>query len=304
MGLGLDGEGRLLATDMDCHVLVRFDAGLRHFQCHAGLGHGWQAPQALAVGRTPARPTRRPDGWNGPHAVTPDGRGRLLVTCYYEPMVAVVESGGAARSLIGKPFLQGPATSRTDARGRILVAEYALNLLLAFDADGAYLGRLGWDACRGRLAFDAGRGGVPASSLPGGFDRLHMALGAPDGSIWVADTWNDRLQRFSPDGEFTGLLVDGTGWRGGAGPPDRDPGSGISRPVALDLNAQGESLVTAWGSHEVILLGGDGRRLPMAPLPALEKPYDARFLGGGAAIADTHHGRLLVVDNLHPSRAP
>lgn len=288
MGLGLDGEGRLLATDMDCHLLVRFDAALGHYQCHAGIGHRWEAPLAVADGRTPGRPARPPRGWNGPHAVVQDARGRLLVTCYYDPMVAVLEGGeGAGRVLIGKLALQGPATSRIDARGRLLVAEYALNLLLAFDADGAYLGRLGLDAARRPLEFDAGRGGVPASPLPGGFDRLHMALGAPDGSILVADTWNDRLQRFSAGGEFIGRL-----------------GGDIARPVALDLNARGQLLVTAWGSHEVLLLGNDGRRLPMARLPALEKPYDARFFGEGAVVADTHHGRILVVDNLHPPRIP
>lgn len=306
MGLGLDGQGRVLVTDMDCHVLVRFEDGLDGFRLHAGIGHGWSSPAKLRDGRAPSRPARRPGGWNGPHAVTQDAEGRLLVTCYHDPMVAALDPvSGRAGVLIGKDFLRGPATARVDARGRILVSEYALNLLMAFDAEGGYLGRIGHEAGRGNLRFDAGRTGVAASSMPGGFDRLHMAAAAPDGSLVVADTWNDRLQRFSAAGEFIACLQDGfLGWQPEPAPRGAAVGHHrIACPVALDFDGGGRMLVTAWDSGEVLLFGRDGRRLPMAPVPALEKPYDARFHGGGMLVADTHHGRILLMDNVDPPRA-
>lgn len=298
MGLGLDAQGCLLVTDMDCHVLVRFDAALSSVQCHDGLGHTWGPVKDVKPGLITERPSRQPSGWNGPHAVTIDHQGRLLVTCYYRPMVVAVAADGEAEVLIGDDFLKGPATARIDARGQILVAEYALNLLMVFDPDGRYLGRLGLASGLGPLKFDLGRDAVPASTASGGFDRLHMAMGLPDGGFVVADTWNHRLQRLSSNGEFIGCVVDGRGWQTGLEPSSVAVDRGISCPVAVDLNAHGQLLVTAWGSNQVLLLDGDGRSVPLQALPDLNKPYDARFFGDGLVIADSHHGRLLIIDNL------
>ncbi len=298
MGLGVDAQGCLLVTDMDCHVLVRFDAELSRFQCHDGLDQTWGPLKDVQPGLGTERPSRQPGGWNGPHAVTIDHQGRLLVTCYYQPMVAAVSPDGSATVLIGDDILKGPATGRVDAQGRILVAEYALNLLMVFDPNGRYLGRLGFAPGQGPLKFDPGRDAVPACSAAGGFDRLHMAIGLPDGGFVIADTWNHRLQRFSADGDCIGCVVDGRGWQTAMEPSSVAVDCGISCPVAVDLNADGQLLVTAWGSNQVLLVGTDGVALPLQALPGLDKPYDARFFGDGLVIADSHHGRLLIVDNL------
>jgi hypothetical protein len=73
----------------------------------------------------------------------------------------------------------------------------------------------------------------------------------------------------------------------------------VHGPVALDLDAFGRALVTCWGSNQVLLLDADGKRLPLRGVPSLDKPYDARFTDRGIVVADTHHGRVLVVDNTH-----
>jgi hypothetical protein len=298
MGLGVDDRGCLLVTDMDCHVLVRFDAKFEHFQCHDGRNQPWGAPTAVYVGRSTQRPTRVPAGWNGPHAVTPDHQGRLLVTSYYSPQVAAVWPDGSVRQLIGSDLLKGPATARVDASGRILVSEYALNLLMVFDEGGHYLGRLGLAPGRVPLKFESGRDAVPASAAAGAFDRPHMAIGSPDGGFLIADTWNHRLQRLSAEGDFVASLVDGRGWKYelqyGVVAVDR----GISCPVALDLNRSGQMLITTWGNNQVWFMDTEGLVAPLNNLPALNKPYDARFWREGLVVADTHHGRLLIVDNL------
>jgi outer membrane protein assembly factor BamB len=298
MGLGVDRHGRLLVTDMDCHVLVRFDAQLLQFQCHDGMNHNWGPLTEVGTGRSALRPSRQPGGWNGPHAVAEDHEGRLMVTCYYTPMVAAVAPHGATQLLIGNDQLKGPATARIDAQGRVLVAEYALNLLMVFDAGGGYLGRMGVAPNRLALKFDAGRGAVPASTAPGGFDRLHMAVGMPDGGFLVADTWNHRLQRLSAEGDFVGCLMDERGWQTSLEHLPVATDRSISCPVALDLNAAGQLLVTAWGSNKVLLLDANGLPVRLKDLPDLNKPYDARFFGDGLVIADSHHGRVLIVDNL------
>jgi hypothetical protein len=156
--------------------------------------------------------------------------------------------------------LKGPATTRIDGAGHLLVTEYALNQVLRLDASGACLARIGQDA---------------------GLDRPHMAVAAADGSILVADTWNHRLLRFDAQGKLQAVL---------ATPP-------LNCPVAIDLDARGRMLVTCWGSEQILLLDANGDPLPPVALPPLSKPYDARFTDQGIVVADTHHGRLLVVDN-------
>lgn len=298
IGLGFDEQHRLLVTDMDYHAVIRLDADLRHYQCHDGLGKTWGGGQKVAAGKSKARPRRPPGGWNGPHGVTTDGNGQLLVTCYYDPMIVALTPDGSARVLVGSEYLKGPATSRLDGQGRILVAEYALNLLLAFSPNGEYLGRLGLAPNEQILKFDLGRTGVPATTSPGGFDRLHMAMSTVDGLILVADTWNHRLQRFSAEGESLGCLSTGQGWNADTPPANPQFDSQIACPVAVDQSTAGQLLVTAWGSNQVLLFGPDGTPLSIGNLPNLNKPYDARFVGDGIVIADTHHGRVLVVDKI------
>jgi len=43
--------------------------------------------------------------------------------------------------------------------------------------------------------------GVPGTA-PGEFDTPHSVAVAPDGSIWVSDRGNARIQRFEPDGRY------------------------------------------------------------------------------------------------------
>ena len=47
----------------------------------------------------------------------------------------------------------------------------------------------------------AGRGACPGTA-PGEFDTPHSVAVAPDGSIWVSDRGNLRIQRFEPDGRY------------------------------------------------------------------------------------------------------
>ena len=203
--------------------------------------------------------------------------------------------------LIGPKHLSGPASISLDLQGRLLIAEYAKNLVLMFDAGGRYLGRLGRDAGGQALQFDPSDSGVPSSGTAGGFDRLHMTIAAADGCILVADTWNHRVQMFSPSGAYLGQLDDLSGWKVKSDDifwkRNRARGS-IASPVALDQHANGRILITAWGSNQLFLLESDGRGCELPVAPTLCKPYDARFHKNGVVIADTHNGRVLVVENI------
>lgn len=300
-GLGFDNRGLLLVTDMDCHVVVRWDLDQNSYQCHYGINECWGPALAPLSGFSSTRPKQHPVGWNGPHSAASDASGRIVVTCYYSPAVVNVPTDGVAELLIGPDRLSGPASATIDPQGRLLVAEYAKNLVMGFDASGRYLGRLGRATNGDALLFDSDDLAVPASAGAGGFDRLHMATTGVDGCILVADTWNNRLQKFSPSGEYLCLLNDLTGWKD---VPDRGfwnrtvgPVS-IPCPVAMDQHADGRILVTAWGSSQLFLLESGGCGTELSVPTTLCKPYDARFHKNGVVIADTHNGRVLVVENI------
>jgi streptogramin lyase len=194
-----------------------------------------------------------PGIWNGPHSVDFDSAGRLFVTCYYTPGIYLIEGQQPVKLETG---VTGPASAFFDRSGRLLVSEYSQNAVLALQSAG-------------ELAF----------RFSGEFDRPHMARALPDGSVIVADTWNNRLQRF----ESEGAQID-------------DAVATVSRPVAIDPDPRRGWLVTAWGDNAVVRFDSGGAPAGRLEAPPLEKPYDARWLDDDrVVIADSHHGRVLVL---------
>jgi len=195
-----------------------------------------------------------PGTFNGPHSVDFADDGRLFVTCYYEPAIFVVDRTAVKLNTT----LTGPASAFLDRANHLLVAEYAQSQVLALDLDG-------------RLAF----------TFNGTFDRPHMARALDSGDVIVADTWMNRLQRFTA----TGALLD-------------DQVATVACPVAIDADVDRGWLVTAWGDNCVLRLDHDGRCTGRLDAPPLDKPYDARWLSGDrVAVADSHHARVLVLQS-------
>ena len=192
--------------------------------------------------------------WNGPHSLDFAADGRGLVTCYYTPGIYVL---GDDRPLQLERAVTGPASAFFDATSRFIVAEYAQNEVLQFELDGRFV-----------RAFD------------GQFDRPHMARTLADGTVLVADTWNNKLQRFDPSGSN----ID-------------DNVATVSCPVAIDSDPARGWLVTAWGDNAVVRFDANGRPGGRLDAPPLQKPYDARWLDDDrVAVADSHHSRVLILN--------
>ncbi len=103
-------------------------------------------------------------------------------------------------------------------------------------------------------------GDVTSGTAPGGTFNQPWGIGlGPDGSVYVADTWNHRVQKFTADGKFLTTW----GYFGQAEQPEAFWGP---RDVAVD--AKGRVFVTDTGNKRVVVFDSDGR-------------YITQFGGGG-----------------------
>ncbi len=119
---------------------------------------------------------------------------------------------------------------------------------------------------------------------PGTFNEPWGIAVGPDGSVFVADTWNHRIQKFTPEGQFI------KSW--GYGISQTEDPFGFYGPRGLAVDAQGRLYVTDTGNKRVIVFDSEGN-------------YITKFGGAGfelglfdepVGIAVDHQGQVFVAD--------
>jgi sugar lactone lactonase YvrE len=119
-------------------------------------------------------------------------------------------------------------------------------------------------------------GGNTAGSEPGRFTEPLGVAVAPDGTVWVADTRNDRLQRLDRATDTWSVL------------------DGFVRPTAVAVLTDGRIAVTELGGR-LSLLTPDGTRV--ASVDGLSSPEGIASDGhGGVLVSDTQADRVLHFD--------
>ncbi len=128
-------------------------------------------------------------------------------------------------------------------------------------------------------------GGTTAASTPGRFrEPLGVAVAA-DGTVWVADTRNDRLQRLDRQTNTWSVL-------GGFIRPTAVAVLTDGRLAVVELGAEADA---AAGKGRLILLAPDGSRVGL--LEGLDQPEGVSSDGhGGVLIAETSRDRILHYD--------
>ena len=91
---------------------------------------------------------------------------------------------------------------------------------------------------------------IAQGEAPGGtFNQpWGIALG-PDGSVYVADLWNHRIQKFTAEGEFISMW----GYFGQAETPTAFWG-----PRDVEVDSQGRVLISDTGNKRIVIFDGDG----------------------------------------------
>jgi sugar lactone lactonase YvrE len=149
------------------------------------------------------------------------------------------------------------------------VADTGNKRIVVFDEDGGYLAHFG-----------------SAGMDPGLFDEpVGVAIGA-DGTIYVADTWNQRIQSFTPstDGlSYTPLAQwDVAAWSG----------QSLDNKPFIAVDHRGHVFVTDPDASRVIEYAEDGQLIRTWG----DYGSDATTIGIAAGIAADAEGRIWITD--------
>jgi len=119
----------------------------------------------------------------------------------------------------------------------------------------------------GTGGFGGDGGPAIAATLSMAFD---LAVG-PDGSIYMADTYNHRIRRISPDGMMS--TVAGNGQDGGSGDGGPATSAALSQPVSVAVAPDGTLYIAEWTGGRVRKVSPDGVITTLVGGGAISKVY-------------------------------
>jgi uncharacterized protein (TIGR03663 family) len=203
-----------------------------------------------------------------------------------EPAVVIGESGTADDQL------QAPRGIALGPDGLLYVADSGAHQIKVFRTDGQFVRSWGGLCDLGGAT----------TGCTGQFKEPWGVAVAPDGTVFVADTWNHRIQRFTADGTF--LNTWGRFGQIGAGQMAGDLGV-FYGPRDIAVNAEGLVYVTDTGNKLIQVFESDGRYVGEfgggGPFDGqLDEPVGLGLGPDGALfVADTWNGRVQVFDRNH-----
>jgi sugar lactone lactonase YvrE len=181
----------------------------------------------------------------------------------------------------GSDQFQTPRDLALAPDGTIYVADTFNNRITHLAADGTVIQSWGSFA-------DLSKGEAPGGTF---FQPWGIAIGA-DGSVFVTDTWNHRIQKFSPDGQFI------TMW-GYFGQAETSFAIWGPRDIAIDSNDH--IFITDTGNKRVVIYDNNGNYVSQFGSIGLEPGQFDEPVGiavdkdGLVYIADTWNQRIQVM---------
>jgi DNA-binding beta-propeller fold protein YncE len=156
--------------------------------------------------------------------------------------------------------------------GAVYVADSRNHRIQKFNAQGEWL-----------LSFGSFGSLEQGSADPGKFNEPWGVAVGPDGSVYVADTWNHRIQKFDANGVFL------RSW-GHFGQPDTLDGFWGPRGVAVD--SAGRVYVADTGNKRIVVFDSEGNGIASIGAGGFEPGY----LDEPVGLAVTDDGTVFVAD--------
>ena len=197
-----------------------------------------------------------------------------------EPFVDPYEDGmtelGASLVLGAQPggelsFLR-PRGMDVAPDGSLYVADTGNHRILHLSPDGEILDEWGSFA-------DLEQGAAPG----GTFNEPWDVAAAPDGTVYVADTWNHRIQHFTGEGDFIGMF--------GAFGQGESP-TVLWGPRAVDVDDEGRLYVADTGNKRILVFDDQGESIATFGGPG----YEPGRLSEPVGLALADDGTLYVAD--------
>lgn len=323
--LGIDRDGYLYLPQYVDGTILKLSPQLDLIATLCGPSGGWR----LYPDQCPPNDQGRPEGdksFQRPHSIVPDANGNLYIAEYKGGRVGQYNQSGELLRYLGSPSdpvtLQGPVVAWPEEDGYVYVGDAKRHIVVRYRSDGTFAGWLGADQ-DGEIAlgFRFDKQATIASSREGGFHNPHLVRYGPDGDIYVVDTGNSRMQKFTKDGKFLGWLggqeenVPSQGWQTG-GRVVRGAWLGaLAQPVSFDFDdhdnlyvlenencriqkftLEGKAVswfgrsrngMIGWHSEAGVTSGNEAG--------AFKFPYDLRLLGGKLYVSDTHNARVQII---------
>ena len=174
--------------------------------------------------------------WN--YGVLPETNAEVVTDPYAEKTISLtaektIGSNGAAEGQFNAP--RGIAFAPD---GSFYVADSRNHRIQHFDAEGNFINMWGK------------YGDSTLDDLPGGifYEPWGVAVG-PDGSVYVSDTWNHRIQKFDAEGNF----ITKWGYYGQGETPFAFWG-----PRGIDVDENGRVYVSDTGNKRIVIFDEDG----------------------------------------------
>ena len=196
---------------------------------------------------------------------------------------------GTAGNAIGQ--LNTPRGLAVAQDGSLYVADSRNNRIDHFDINGIFLQSFG------KISPGCPYATTPPPNVPiGTFCEPWGVAVSPDGQwVYVADTWNHRIQKFTASGEPV------KAW----GTPNYDPVSsgpfGLWGPRGIAVDSQGHVLVADTGNKRIIVYGGDGNFISQlggqgTDIGQFDEPVGLSIdTQGKLYVADTWNQRIQVL---------
>ncbi len=203
------------------------------------------------------------------------------------PQVEVDPYEGKVITLAADRILDSSALSRPMSAPRALafapdgsfyVADSRNHRILHFGPEGDLLNE--WGSFSGS---DPARPNPYAP--PSTFNEPWGVAVGPDGSVYVTDTWNYRVQKFTPQGQFIRMWA-------------YEQGGGFYGPRGIAVDARGRVFVVDTGNKRVVVFDADGNYITQFGGPGLEAGQFDEPVGiaidaqGVIYITDTWNQRL------------